>query len=85
MTYDKQTNTVSVVDKETGADIKIQNPNFYSPSIPTQDKAYKETSVVELNGTKQTIEFNYPDGETNAFSAEGNVILSSDIVIQHRL
>lgn len=67
MTYDKQTNTVSVIDKETGADIKIQNPNFYSPSIPTQDKAYKETSVVELNGTKQTIEFNYPDKPTEDY------------------
>ena len=52
--------TIKVKDQETNSDIIIQNPNFYNPVIPQYEQSYKETSVLDMNGSQRTIDFIYP-------------------------
>lgn len=61
------TNTIQVKDEETGANIVIQNPTFYSPTIPTCDQSYQETSVVSMNGQANQISFTYPSKPTEEY------------------
>lgn len=52
--------TIKVKDQETNSDIIIQNPNFYNPVIPQGEQSYKETSILDMNGNQQKVDFIYP-------------------------
>ena len=64
---DTFTQTIQIKDQETGSDITIQNPTFYSPSMPQQEQAYQETSVIGMNGVSNTIKFNFPQTPTEEY------------------
>ena len=61
------TNTIQVKDEETGANLVIQNPTFYTPTIPMQDQSYQETSIIDMNGQTNQVSFVYPSKPTEDY------------------
>lgn len=63
--------TISIKDEETGSVMNIQNPNYlYSKAIPTEDKSYTESSIINVNNQTRQIDFTYPAPPNESYIKE---------------
>ena len=61
-------NQIQVNDQETNQLITITNPNFYGPTIPTQDIAYSDSCYIQIgNQNPNNAVFNYPNKPTSEY------------------
>lgn len=58
---------INIQDKESGIQMHIENPTFYTPSIPVQDQAYQSQSIVTFNGQTKIIDFDFPQKPTEDY------------------
>lgn len=60
--------TVIIQDKETGQEIKINNPSFFGPVINKLETAYTDSSCsINIGGTIKNLEFKFPDKPTEEY------------------
>lgn len=62
-------NQIQINDQETNKVIKIDNPNFYGPTINTQDIGYVDSSCsIQVDQTQpESITFEFPDKPTEDY------------------
>lgn len=60
--------TITIQDKETGQEIKINNPSFFGPVINKLETAYTDSSCsINIGGTVKNLEFKFPDKPTEEY------------------
>ena len=61
---------IQVKDEENGVVIQMDANALYSPAVPVQDQAYKETTIYNINGEDKQVSFTFPSKPTEPYQLE---------------